>query len=77
MLITEVNYLAYGNIQHNFSKTKGSKFRASEKWSLVLEVRCPEYRGGSNTKHSNIEPILYQNILEIGMGMVLFWNGRD
>ena len=32
---------------------------------------------GSNIEHSNAEPIQNPNILEIGIGMVWFWNGWD
>ena len=35
------------------------------------------YSGGSNTEHSNTEPIRNRNILKIGIVMVRFWNGCD
>ena len=34
-------------------------------------------QGGLNTEHPKSEPVQNMNVLEIGIGMVWFWNGRD
>ena len=36
-----------------------------------------DYSGGSNSKHSNSEPIWNPNVLKFGLRMVLFANGQN